>query len=247
MSQPLPLNRLLTRAGRKLDQARIPHPMPTSDHHNINAILTILNNLNPKRVLDVGCGFGKYGMLLREYLDIWYERLRKEEWITTIVGVEAYEAYRNPIHDYAYSKVYLGEAQSIVPTLGEFDVVLIADVIEHLEQQQARELVRECFKHSPVVVISTPAEFYPQTELCGNSYEVHRNLWTRDDFPAEVTVRTIRAVSCNVYVASREPLPDSIFALTDPIDYVYLRSRHKLGTVGLPLSLGLRFLCRLLS
>ena len=221
--------------------------MPTSDPHNINAVLTILTNLKPKRVLDIGCGFGKYGVLLREYLDVWYERVRKEEWVTTIVGVEAYEPYHNQIQDYAYSKVYIGEAQSVLPTLGEFDVVLIADVIEHLEQEQARELVRECFKHSPVVVISSPVEFYPQTAIYGNSYEVHRNLWTRDDFPAEVTIRTIRVVSCNVYVASREPLPASIFALTDPIDYVYLRSRHKLGKVGLPLSLGLRFLCRLLS
>jgi len=221
--------------------------MPTSDLHNINTILTVMTNLNPKRVLDVGCGFGKYGMLVREYLDIWYERLNKKDWITTIEGIEAYDPYHNPIHDYAYSKIHIGEAQSILPALGQFDVVLIADVIEHLEQQQARELVRECFKHSPVVVISTPAEFYPQTELCGNSYEVHRNLWTQADFPADVTVRTIRAVSCNVYVASRQPLPASTFALTDPIDYVYLRSRHKLGTVGLPLSVGLRFLCRLLS
>ena len=221
--------------------------MPTSDLHNINPVLTVITNLNPKRMLDIGCGFGKYGMLLREYLDVWHERLRKEEWITTIVGIEAFDGYQNPIHDYAYSKVHLGEAQSVLPTLGEFDLILIADVIEHLEQLQARELVRECFKHSPVVVISTPADFCPQTELCDNSYEVHRSLWTQKDFPAEVKVRTIRVVSCNLYVASREPLPDSIFELTDPIDYVYLRSRRKLGAVGLPLSLALRFLCRLLS
>lgn len=96
-------------------------------------------------------------------------------------------------------------------------------------------------------MISTPIEFYPQESLCENSYEIHRNLWERTDFPLEVTVRTIRMVSCNIFVASRGPLADSVFALTDPIDYVYLRSRHKLGKLGLPVSVGLRFLCRLLS
>ena len=62
-------------------------------------------------------------------------RVRKEEWVTTIVGIEAYEPYHNEIQDYAYSKVYIGEAQLVLPTLGGFDVVLIADVIEHLDQE----------------------------------------------------------------------------------------------------------------
>ena len=49
--------------------------MPTSDMHNIVPILTIMQHLQPRSVLDIGCGFGKYGVLLREYLDIWHERL----------------------------------------------------------------------------------------------------------------------------------------------------------------------------
>jgi len=49
--------------------------MPTSDLYNITPILTIISNLKPKKILDVGCGFGKYGLLMREYLEVWQERL----------------------------------------------------------------------------------------------------------------------------------------------------------------------------
>lgn len=110
-----------------------------------------------------------------------------KEWQVDLVGIEACERYRNPVHDFVYSRVYFGEAQRVLPTLGQFDVVLIADIIEHLEEEEARELVRECLRHSPVVVISIPVAFYPQGEILGNPYEVHRNFWGRDDFPLGIT------------------------------------------------------------
>jgi 2-polyprenyl-3-methyl-5-hydroxy-6-metoxy-1,4-benzoquinol methylase len=108
--------------------------MPTSDHHNITAILTVISGLQPRSVLDVGCGYGKYGSLLREYLDIWHERLEPSQWNVSLSGIEAFPRYRNPIHDFVYDQVYYGEAQQILPKLGRFDVILIADVIEHLPQ-----------------------------------------------------------------------------------------------------------------
>lgn len=221
--------------------------MPTSDHHNITAILTILTGMQPRRVLDIGCGFGKYGTLLREYLDVWHERLEPSQWQVSLVGIEAFPGYRNPIHDYVYNHIHYGEAQEVLPQLGEFDVILIADVIEHLQKSVAMQLVEECFKHSPVVVISTPTEFYPQEAMCDNPYEIHHHLWTEAEFPPGVFVRTVRMVSCNIFVASREKLNPSVFNLTDPVDYLYLRSRKKLGQLGLPFSAGLRLLCRLLA
>src|SRR5262245_11243465 len=111
--------------------------MPTSDYFNVAPILNVLTNAKPKSVLDVGCGFGKFGVLLREYLDIWHRRYDRSQWQTRIVGIDAFEKYRNPIWDYAYSQVHIGEAQKLLPMLGEFDAVLISDVIEHLEKADA--------------------------------------------------------------------------------------------------------------
>ena len=222
--------------------------MPTSSPLNVHSVLMLLTNLAPRRVLDVGCGFGKYGVLAREYLDVWDERIGRERWQTRIVGIEAFPAYRNPIHEYVYDAVHYGDASQVLPTIdGQFDVVLILDVIEHLEKAAAQQLVRESFRRSAVVIVSTPAEFYAQTALCGNPFEMHRCHWTADDFEQGLSVRTFDLVACNIFVASREQLPAKVFALVDPADVVYLRSRNRLKTIGAPGSLLLKAVNRLFS
>ncbi len=221
--------------------------MPTSDPYNLTPLVTILVRLRPGRLLDVGCGFGKYGMLYREYTDIWDQRIPRDSWTSHIEGIEAFEAYRNPIHDYAYNAVHYKPAQEVLPTLGQFDAVLIADVIEHLELAEAKSLVAECFARSPIVVISTPREFYPQEALCDNEFERHRCTFTARDFPEGIHVVTIRVMSCDIFVASREPLPRRMFSPIEPADFVYLYSRKKLGNAGLPISLALKSVNRFLG
>lgn len=70
--------------------------MPTSDHHNINSILSVVTALRPKRILDVGCGFGKYGVLMREYLDVWDERLNPADWRIHLEELRAVATTRAP-------------------------------------------------------------------------------------------------------------------------------------------------------
>lgn len=224
--------------------------MPTSDPNNIVPILTTIQALQPRSVLDIGCGFGKYGVLLREYLDVWNERIDRESWQVQMVGIDAFAHYRNPIWDYVYQRIYVGEAQEILPTLGDFDLILIADVIEHLEHAEAVELARVSLEKSPVLIISTPRDFYPQHDLCDNPYEIHRNLWRRQDFPAGCHVQTVPALSCNLFIASRQPLHWNATYLADLRNVLYLRSRYKLrrfGPLGRPLAMMLRSLNRCLT
>lgn len=221
--------------------------MPTSDPHNLNAIVSIALNLAPTRILDVGCGFGKYGVLLREYLDVWHGRFEPADWRVHIEGIEAWERYRSPVHDYVYNKVHYATAQEVLGGLDPFDLVLISDVIEHLEIEEARALVRRSLDLARAVVVSTPYEFCGQEELNDNPYQRHRCLFRRSDFPEEARVRSFRVLSDEIFVASREPLPDSVLDLTTPTDYLYLRSRKKLGPVGLPVSVVMRALNRALG
>jgi hypothetical protein len=44
--------------------------MPTSHKYQIKEIMELMVLINPKKILDLGIGFGKYGYLAREYLDI---------------------------------------------------------------------------------------------------------------------------------------------------------------------------------
>ena len=48
----------------------------------------------PSSVLDLGIGMGFYGAVVRQWLD-----LGVRPWRTRIVGVEGFEAYRNPCWD----------------------------------------------------------------------------------------------------------------------------------------------------
>src|SRR5271163_3876407 len=44
--------------------------MPTSQKDQIPHIISVVQQVRPASVLDLGLGFGKYGFLLREYLDV---------------------------------------------------------------------------------------------------------------------------------------------------------------------------------
>lgn len=57
--------------------------MPTSWYQAIPAILTQVKKLEPATILDIGVGFGKYGLLFRDVLEIPWERYHKQEELVT--------------------------------------------------------------------------------------------------------------------------------------------------------------------
>ena len=80
--------------------------MPTSWYQAIPFILEQVQKENPNSILDIGVGFGKYGLMVREILDLPFERYNKNQWLINIEGIEAFEKYKNPIHDYVYNKIH---------------------------------------------------------------------------------------------------------------------------------------------
>lgn len=44
--------------------------MPTSHFYQLDQLTELIFILNPKSILDIGVGFGKYGFLAREYLNL---------------------------------------------------------------------------------------------------------------------------------------------------------------------------------
>jgi len=71
--------------------------MPSSQIANISTITGWIAEIQPASILDVGVGFGKYGVLAREYTDVRAGRYRRGEWKVTIDGIEIYSPYYNPI------------------------------------------------------------------------------------------------------------------------------------------------------
>ena len=176
--------------------------MPMSDTHHIPAVLHYAFALQPRTVLDVGVGMGAYGFLLRQYLDVGQGRMRRADWRVRIDGVEVFEGYRNPVWDYAYDRVVLDDVRAVLSSLGRYDLVLLNDVLEHFEREDARALLREVLSRSAAVVATTPNREYPQGAWAGNEAETHRSLLGATDFPHLVAEHRIGITSC--YVCSAD-------------------------------------------
>jgi len=155
--------------------------MGTSDAANIPFVVSELQRLQPKSVLDVGMGFGKWGVLAREYLDVWGGRCRPDDWQLRIEGVEIHAPYRNPIWDGVYDQVHIGDAQEVLRGLGRYDVGIFCDVIEHIDKEAGRRLLRELLEHCGHVILTTPLSFWEQDPVDGNDHERHVSLWGWQD------------------------------------------------------------------
>jgi hypothetical protein len=153
-----------------------------SDASNLPFVAIELQRLNPQSILEIGVGFGKWGVVAREYLEAWQGRFRREEWRVRIEGVEIFDGYRNPVWDAAYDQIHVGDAAEILKTLGQFDVGLICDVIEHIEKPAGRDLINELLAHCQTLILTTPLSFWAQGEEHGNRSQKHLSLWSPEDF-----------------------------------------------------------------
>lgn len=156
--------------------------MPTSFYGQISTILNLVQQTKAKSILDIGVGFGKYGVLCREMLDIPFERYYKENWLIRIDGIEGYKPYQNPIHTYVYNNIYYDPISVAIKNLEiNYDLGLFIDVLEHFEKKEGEEILNEILEKCKLLIISTPEIPYPQSYL-DNELETHRSIWSLDDF-----------------------------------------------------------------
>ncbi|MBI1799327.1 MAG: class I SAM-dependent methyltransferase [Candidatus Eisenbacteria bacterium] len=153
--------------------------MPTSEHWQIPRIVDVIVRERPRRVLDVGAGYGKFGILAREYSEV--ER------------VDALDANppRYPVYDHFYGGD-LRELDRVLPDDATgYDLALFIDVIEHLEKPEAYRVLDQLTRRARKVLITTPLGFRPQ-EIAGMPFETHRSGWFPWDFSKRVRVESWR-------------------------------------------------------
>ena len=156
--------------------------MPSSQIENISTITQWIADLKPKSILDVGVGFGKYGALAREYTDIRNGRYCQSHWQTIIDGIEIFGGYENPLWK-IYDQIYLNDARLIIPNLRNYELILLCDILEHFEKDQALLLLKDCLSFATrAVIVSTPSINFPQGQVNGNIFESHLSVWGADDF-----------------------------------------------------------------
>ena len=154
--------------------------MPTSD---LACWPTILNEAwqhrqrhhdGPWSVLDVGPGRGKGAGLIREYVDP----------AAIIDGVEAEPRYLDDRYfpACAYDRLLVGQDVLAMTQadLAEYDLVLMVDVIEHLELDPAVSLLQRI---PGCIVVCTPSTWFQNPEAAqGWPTEEHKSLWTVHHF-----------------------------------------------------------------
>ena len=152
--------------------------MPTSHPKIISPIAQKILDLKPMSVLDIGIGFGKWGALSREYTDVWAWRFYQNEWIVNIEGIEIHERYRAPNWG-NYNKVHIGHSNDVLPKLGNYELVIAMEMLEHLHKPEALVFLGEVFKHTKQMIVSYSN--IPQKNVRDNPYEDHVSTWRNDE------------------------------------------------------------------
>lgn len=158
--------------------------MGTSNWQNISYNIDIVKKLNPETILDIGVGFGRWGFLYREFLEIWGGRNYSGKWKNIIDGVEIFPDYIREYHKYFYDNIYICDALEFMKTTSlNYDLINCGDVIEHFEKKTAEELIGICLKKSRYVLINIPiGTNWTQGTINNNVYENHLSSWRVSDF-----------------------------------------------------------------
>ena len=149
--------------------------MTTSEHWQLPEVIEVISREQPRSVLDVGAGWGKFGVLAREYAEP--------------SRVDAVDV--NPPRYPVYDNVYLGDLRNLDRVLPAeacgYDLALFIEVIEHLEKGEAWAVLEQLFRRARRVLVTTPLGFRPQ-EIPGMPYESHRSGWYPWEFQRRCVV-----------------------------------------------------------
>lgn len=134
--------------------------MPVSSEGGKSYIRNLIGRIKHEKLLDIGCGCGTYAKMFPE-----------ANW----TGIEVWRPY---VAEYGLNDLYenliIEDARLVdYSSLGRFDVAFLGDVLEHMEQEEARILVEKIRGISDTVVASIPIGHWPQGECEGNPYERH--------------------------------------------------------------------------
>jgi len=149
-----------------------------------SVILSDLERLDPHSILDVGCGFGLWGFLCRFSFDVHKGRHYKDSWSTRIEGVEVYEPYIMQHQKFLYDRIHVGRIEDLIDSLGEYDLYIFGDVLEHLPKEVGQRVLRMAYNMARKgVVVNIPlGDGWLREGTDENPYEAHVSMWDVMDF-----------------------------------------------------------------
>jgi hypothetical protein len=155
-----------------------------SHPRNIEPVLALVDQVDPASVVDVGIGFGKWALLLRE----WALSKAAEAGDLTpvddllVFGVESAPYFAAmPWLDTLYDDVIWGDAAEAFE-LWRPDLVLLVDVVEHWPVPAGIEHVGGWLAEGVAVIVSTPIDpVMYEVDYYGDGCPRHCSRWSPDD------------------------------------------------------------------
>lgn len=155
----------------------------SSISHTRHVMYHVIMN-NPSSVLDIGVGFGRWGFLCREMIDVFNGRVHKDQWKLRIEGIEIFEKYIGAHQRSIYDHIHIGNARDVIKTLGRYDIIIIGDMLEHLSKDDAWDLFHSAMKRANIgLILNLPmGEEWLREIGAENKHEDHLSWWKMDEF-----------------------------------------------------------------
>jgi hypothetical protein len=137
--------------------------------------------------LDVGFGKGTHSQLIRN-------QFKRDNIL--LVGIEGFPQYIRPEFHQAdnFDVMFIGNVIEVVPSLPSewsFDLVICADVIEHLDREEGIAVLEQLKHIASNIIVTLPVCDYPQGPSEGNNLEIHKTQWKEHEMN-ELGFKTIK-------------------------------------------------------
>ena len=143
---------------------RLKEPPTNYQHRWVNE-KSVIQKITGDRILDCGCGVGRWGYLLKN----------KKSVVGFDLSKEALKKAKE------HESVVMASATALPFPPKVFDASLAAEVVEHLSKEDGCKFLRELKKVTKKrVIVTTPKNFEP-IYYGANHPQTHRSLWTRKE------------------------------------------------------------------
>lgn len=159
--------------------------MPVSTSAHLTTAIHFIVGVQPQSVLDVGCGFGTWGFLCREHLDVFNGRVWPKDWKIRIDAIELFEPYIQAHQRALYNDIRIADIREASKDCGHYDLIIAGDVIEHLEKEEGEAVLERLYLQADkalLVNIPLGPGWMNHPEQYDNPGELHRSMWEDWEF-----------------------------------------------------------------
>lgn len=157
--------------------------MPTNWYRLVPAITDSIREADPKSILEVAVGLGKFGGVIRHALDSHFSHHQSRNRGLRLDGVELLADFRTQFHEHIYDNVYHRDMSASFSDLPRYDVVFLGDVLNYFDKNRGHELLRELLRKTKKTLIMYSPKFEWRTRgSVPPETAVYRSRWWELDF-----------------------------------------------------------------